>query len=322
MGDRIAVVEDVWGEALSGLARTHEVRRPPDAWIDPDMLRDAVSEAAAVVVRNRAQVTEELLAAAPDLKIVARAGVGLDNIDIAAADRAGVVVSAALGANAVSVAEHTLLLALGVLREVVAHNRAVRAGAWDRRAGVELSGKTWGLLGLGATGLAVAKLLRGFGMRIIGHDPYLDPKDPRLGPVEAVGLDEVLAGADVLSVHLPATTETRNLVDAGLLGRMKPDAVLVNVGRGEVVDEAGLAAALRSGHLAGAGLDVRPTEPPGPSPLDGVESVIYTPHIAGITGESQERIVSRLVDDIRAVLSGTEARSSVGKLASVQRRAA
>lgn len=315
MAGPIVVVEDVWGEALETLAGTHDVRWEPDAWVDPDLLRHAVAEATAVVVRNRAQVTAELLEAAPALRIVARAGTGLDNIDVAAADRAGVVVSAARGANATSVGEHSLLLALGLLRELPEHDRAVHQGSWQRRPGRELSGKTWGLLGVGATGLAVAELLRGFGSRVLAYDPYVDPHDPRIraAGVTMSDLDIVLGQADVLSVHLPATPETTGLLDADVFGRMKPGAVLISVGRGEVVDEQALADALESGHLAGAGLDVRAVEPPEPSPLDKVSSVIYTPHVAGITVESQERIVSVLADDVAAVLDGREARHAVGK---------
>jgi D-3-phosphoglycerate dehydrogenase / 2-oxoglutarate reductase len=310
----IVVVEDVWGDALEKLADTHEVRREPDAWIDPDLLRHAVAGADAVVVRNRALVTAELLAAAPNLRIVARAGTGLDNIDVPAADRAGIVVSAALGANAVSVAEHTLLLALALLRDLPRHDRAVRAGTWQRRPGRELSGRTWGLLGLGATGLAVAELLRGFGARVLAHDPYVDPTAERVraAGVTVCGIDTVLGESDVLSVHLPATDETRSLLDTRLLDTVKPGAVLVSVGRGEVIDEQALAGALTSGQLAGAALDVRAVEPPEPGPLDDLPSVIFSPHVAGITVESQERIVSVLAEDVAAVLDGREARHSVG----------
>lgn len=315
MAGPIVVVEDVWGAALDKLAETHDVRWEPDAWVDADLLRHALSTATAVVVRNRARITAEVLEAAPDLRIVARAGTGLDNIDLAAADRSGVVVSAALGVNATSVAEHTLLLALGLLRELPEHDHAVRQGGWERRAGRELSGKTWGLLGVGATGLAVAGLLRGFGMRVLGYDPYVDPHSPqvRAAGVTMSDMDTVLAEADALSVHLPATDDTTGLVNAELLGRMKPGAILISVGRGEVVDEQALADALESGTLAGAALDVRATEPPSPGPLDKARSVIYTPHIAGVTVESQERIVSVLADDVAAVLGGGEARHAVGK---------
>ncbi|MBB3664205.1 D-3-phosphoglycerate dehydrogenase/(S)-sulfolactate dehydrogenase [Prauserella sediminis] len=315
MAGSVAVVENVWGEAFDKLARTHDVRWEPDAWVDDDLLRHTLSGAQAVVVRNKARMTAEMLAAAPDLRIVARAGTGLDNIDLDAADNAGVVVSAALGVNAMSVAEHTLALALAVLREIPAHDRGVRNGEWNRSSGRELSGKTWGLLGFGATGMAVARVLRGFDVRVLAYDPYVDPAaaDVREAGVTVTGWDEVLGSADVLSVHLPATRETRHVLSDEAFAAIRPGAVLVSAGRGEVIDESALAAALRSGTVAGAGLDVRESEPPGRSPLDAHPTVIYTPHVAGLTVESQERIASVLADDVQAVLAGRRAVNAVGK---------
>ncbi|TWH18332.1 hydroxyacid dehydrogenase [Prauserella rugosa] len=314
MAGPVVVVEDVWGPAFDTLAQRYELRWEPDAWVDPDLLRHTVSDAAAVVVRNKAQVTAQLLEAAPNLRVVARAGTGLDNIDVDAADRAGVVVSAARGVNATSVAEHTLTLALSVLRDVPAHDRAVREGGWDRRSGRELTGGTWGLLGFGATGAAVARVLRGFDMNVLAYDPYVDPASEtvRASGVTMAAWERVLAEADVLSVHLPATPQTRHLLDAEAFAAVRPGVVLVSVGRGEVVDEDALTEALASGVVRGAGLDVRETEPPETSPLDGFPSVIYTPHVAGLTVESQERIVSALSDDIAAVLGGGKAASAVG----------
>ncbi|WP_255950192.1 hydroxyacid dehydrogenase [Streptomyces odontomachi] len=313
----VVIAEDVWGTAFEELARTHHVVRLPQGTGSGDeTLREALAGARALVVRNRTEVTADLLAAAPHLKIVARAGVGLDNIDVDAADAAGVVVTAGLGANATSVAEHTLALALSLLRDVIKHDRATRKGIWRRTPGRELAGKTWGILGVGATGLAVARLLAAFGVQVWGYDPYADPQSERIraSGVRLATLDEVVAGADILSVHLPATPETRHLLDADLLARTRPGALLINVGRGEVIDEKALMAALESGHLAGAGLDVRGTEPPELSRLEWLETVILTPHVAGITAESQERIVGMLAEDIAAVLSGQAASHAVGRL--------
>ena len=203
------VVEDVWGTAFEELARAYDVRRLPDAWANPAALAAATAQAGALVVRNRTQVTGDLLRTAGHLRIVARAGVGLDNIDVAAADAAGVVVCAGLGANAISVAEHTLALALALAHGIPRQDRAARDGAWDRTPGHELSGGTWGIIGLGATGLAVARLLAGLDMRVLGHDPYIEPRNERLrrAGVVLTGLDETAAAADVLSVHVPATPE-------------------------------------------------------------------------------------------------------------------
>lgn len=310
----VAVTEDVWGPALEGLAGHRTTVRRPAAWQDRRQLAGVAARARALVVRNRTMVDEELLAQCPRLLIVARAGVGLDNIDVAAADRAGVVVTAPLGANAVSVAEHTLGLALGLARGTVALDADCRAGNWSRRPGRELRGRTWGLLGAGATARACGELVTAMGMRVVAYDPYIDPRHPGLAAagIELAALGEVIAAADVLSCHLPVTAETRNLVDRDLIARMRPGALFINVGRGEVADEEALGDALESGALGGAALDVRAQEPPGRGRLEKLANVILTPHIAGITHESQQRILRVLADDIDTVLSGGDAASAVG----------
>jgi D-3-phosphoglycerate dehydrogenase len=241
----VVVVEDVWGPPLARLAAELPVARKPDAWRDADTLAEAVAGARALVVRNRTQVTSELLEACPELRVVARAGVGLDNIDVAAADDLGLVVVAALGANAVSVAE----LALALARRLLPLDRDCRAGGWNRSPGRELAGGTWGLLGAGATGRACARLARALGMHVLAYDPYLCAEHPTVADLDIRfdSLPAVLAGSDVISCHLPATDETRGLLGAELLGAMQPHALLVSVGRGEVIDEEALADALESG---------------------------------------------------------------------------
>lgn len=309
----VVVVEGVWGRALEDLAGRREVLRAPGADAVP---REALAGCRALVVRNRTQVSSSLLEDAPVLEVVARAGVGLDNLDLGALDAVGVVAVAALGANAASVAEHALASALTMAKGLVDGDAATRAGGWDRAPRRELAGGVWGLLSAGATARATAALARGLGMSVIAYDPYLDASDPRLLPagIELAPLEEVLARADVLSVHLPATAETDRLLDAPALARMKPDAYLVNVGRGEVVDEDALADALESGHLGGAALDVRRSEPPGPSRLDTAPRTVLSPHVAGITAAAQERIAGVLVREIDAVLDGEAASASVGSL--------
>lgn len=311
-GADVVISEDVWGQPLESALRGRVVAREPAAWSDRPRLHALVAGARALVVRNRTAVDADLLAAAPRLEVVGRAGVGLDNIDVPAADERGVVVIAPLGVNAVSVAEHTIALALALARELPRHDAAVRAGRWERRPGRELAGGTWGLLGAGATGRAVARLATALRMRVLGYDPYADQAAVRAAGVEPAGLAEVLGSADVLSVHLPLTPETRSLLDAAALRRLRPGAIVVSVGRGEVVDEAALAEALRTGQVGGAGLDVRAAEPPPPGPLDGAPNVIFTPHVAGITAASQQRIMTVLADDITAVLDGGAAGHAVG----------
>jgi D-3-phosphoglycerate dehydrogenase/(S)-sulfolactate dehydrogenase len=286
------------------------ITRNDDLWSNPEELKVSLKDVTALVVRNRTKVTAEIIAAAPKLKVIARAGVGLDNIDIKAADAAGVVVVAGLGANAVSVGELTLGLALALLRNVPGHDVATRDGGWVRTPGRELSGLTWGLLGCGATGLATAKLLQGFGCSVIGYDPYAK----NLSNIELTTFDDVLKRSDVVSIHMPSTAETNGSINATSLALMKPDAIIVNVGRGEVINEADLIAALKAKTIAGAALDVRAQEPPVKGEMETIPNLILTPHVAGITKESQLRINQILTSNIELVLNSKPATHAVGAL--------
>ena len=306
----ILISEDVWGAPFQALEGSFPIIRNDDLWSNPEELKLSLKDATALVVRNRTKVTAEIIAAAPKLKVIARAGVGLDNIDIKAADAAGVVVVAGLGANAVSVGELTLGLALALLRNVPGHDVATRDGGWVRTPGRELSGLTWGLLGCGATGLATAKLLQGFGCSIIGYDPYAK----NLSNIELTTFDDVLKRSDVVSIHMPSTAETNGSINAATLALMKPDAILVNVGRGEVINEADLIAALKAKTIAGAALDVRAQEPPVKGEMETLPNLILTPHVAGITKESQLRINQILTSNIELILNSKPATHAVGAL--------
>ena len=306
----ILISEDVWGTPFQKLEGSFPIVRNDDLWSNPDELKKALSNATALVVRNRTKVTADVIASAPKLKVIARAGVGLDNIDIKAADAAGVVVVAGLGANAVSVGELTLGLALALLRNVPTHDQLTRQGNWQRTPGRELSGLTWGLLGCGATGLATAKLLQGFGCKIIGFDPYAK----NLQGIELTTFEDVLRNSDVVSIHMPATPETNGSINAATLRLMKPDSILINVGRGEVINEADLIDALKAKVIAGAALDVRAQEPPKKAELEDIPNLILTPHVAGITSESQLRINEILASNILKVLNNESATHAVGSL--------
>ena len=306
----ILISEDVWGAPFQKLEGSFPITRNDDLWSNPEELKASLKDVTALVVRNRTKVTAEIIAAAPKLKVIARAGVGLDNIDIKAADAAGVVVVAGLGANAVSVGELTLGLALALLRNVPGHDVATRDGGWVRTPGRELSGLTWGLLGCGATGLATAKLLQGFGCSVIGYDPYAK----NLSNIELTTFDAVLKRSDVVSIHMPSTAETNGSINAASLGLMKPDAIIVNVGRGEVINEADLMAALKAKTIAGAALDVRAQEPPVKGEMESIPNLILTPHVAGITKESQLRINQILTSNIELVLNSKPATHAVGAL--------
>ena len=306
----ILISEDVWGAPFQALEGSFPIIRNDDLWSNPEELKLSLKDATALVVRNRTKVTAEIIAAAPKLKVIARAGVGLDNIDIKAADAAGVVVVAGLGANAVSVGELTLGLALALLRNVPGHDVATRDGGWVRTPGRELSGLTWGLLGCGATGLATAKLLQGFGCSVIGYDPYAK----NLSNIELTTFEEVLKRSDVVSIHMPSTAETNGSINAATLALMKPDAIIVNVGRGEVINEADLIAALKAKTIAGAALDVRAQEPPVKGEMETLPNLILTPHVAGITKESQLRINQILTSNIELILNSKPATHAVGAL--------
>jgi D-3-phosphoglycerate dehydrogenase/(S)-sulfolactate dehydrogenase len=306
----ILISEDVWGAPFQKLEGSFPITRNDDLWSNPEELKASLKDVTALVVRNRTKVTAEIIAAAPKLKVIARAGVGLDNIDIKAADAAGVVVVAGLGANAVSVGELTLGLALALLRNVPGHDVATRDGGWVRTPGRELSGLTWGLLGCGATGLATAKLLQGFGCSVIGYDPYAKI----LSNIELTTFEDVLKRSDVVSIHMPSTAETNGSINSASLALMKRDAIIINVGRGEVINEADLIAALKAKTIAGAALDVRAQEPPVKGEMETIPNLILTPHVAGITKESQLRINQILTSNIELVLNSKSATHAVGAL--------
>ncbi|GAB3056574.1 hypothetical protein GCM10027053_17400 [Intrasporangium mesophilum] len=303
---KLVVFEGVWGSAFEDLSGVAEVVRLPSEMDVADVPAELIDAARGIVVRNRTQVTARVLDTARSLGVVARAGVGLDNIDVGAADERGVVVVAPLGANAVSVGEHAVGLAIAVARDLVAQDQQTRAGKWVRTPGHELAGGTWGMLGAGATAKAAARIAGALGMTLIAHDPHVDAADPDLAAlgIRLVDLAELRAASDVLSCHLPATDETIGLVDAAFLADLKPTAIFVNVGRGEVVDEPALADALEAGSIRGAALDVRAEEPPQPGRLEGLPNLVLTPHIAGITVESQRAIMERLAADLGKVLTG------------------
>lgn len=310
----VVVVEDVWGAAFESLARRRQVVQEPEAWKDPAAVRDLAGTAAVLVVRNRTAIDRSVLETGDHLAMVARAGVGLDNIDVAAADELGVVVSAARGANARSVAEMALGLALSVGRDIAGHDRRIRRGVWERSEGVELQGRAWGAIGLGATGMETVRLARAFGMETVGFDPYT----PEAAPLDGLGqrvesLDSLLAVADVVSLHAPLTDETAAMAGAAFFEAMRPGAILINVGRGGLVDEEALVEALDAGRLAGAGLDVRAEEPPVTGRIEAHPRVVLTPHVAGITAEAQTRVAELLVADIDAVLAGRPAANAVGR---------
>ena len=249
-------------------------------------------------------ITAAVLAAADRLKVIARHGVGYENIDLEAARACGIVVAVAGDAIADSVADMALALMLALARRLSQGDRAVRSGAWPRLVGVEMRGKTLGIIGLGQIGRQVCRRAKGFGMQVVAYDPYPDERFARSWGVRYLPLDELLARADFVSLHAPVTPETRHLINPTTLAQMKPGAYLINTSRGELVDEAALAAALRQGRLAGAASDVFAREPPGDNPLLTLENFIATPHSAGQTEDGLRRMGEITAENVLRVLAG------------------
>ncbi len=276
-------------------------------------LEAALAGADALIVRSATRVTDALLERAPRLRVVGRAGVGVDNIDLDAATRRGVLVMNTPGGNAVSVAEHTLALLLALARSVPQLNAAIHAGRWEKAgaAGIELRGKTLGLLGLGRVGSEVARRARALEMRVLAHDPYISENVAEEAGVELVPLAALLERSDFISLHAAHSAATEKIINAATLAKMKRGARLINTARGELVDEAALAEALRSGHLGGAALDVFAVEPPRGSPLVGLPNVIATPHIAGSTEEAQEEVGTLIAQQVRDFLAEGILRNAV-----------
>jgi (S)-sulfolactate dehydrogenase len=293
---KIAITEFMDLAAVDALrARFSVVYDPKLVDRRADLLR-LLEDAPGLIVRNRTQVDAELLAAAPRLRVVGRLGVGLDNIDVAACKARGIEVIPATGANALAVAEYVIASVMVLLRGAYLSSAEVAGGKWPRTQlseGRETAGRTLGLIGFGGIGQLTAKLAKALGMRVVAYDPLLAADAPAWAEsgVARRELDELLAEADAVSLHVPLTAQTRGLIGAARIGRMKAEAVLVNTARGGIVDETALAEALRSGKLAGAALDVFEQEPlTAGSPLATAPRLILTPHIGGLTHESNTRV--------------------------------
>jgi D-3-phosphoglycerate dehydrogenase / 2-oxoglutarate reductase len=258
-----------------------------------------------LAVRSATKVTAEVLAAAARLKVVGRAGIGVDNIDVDAATQRGVVVMNTPFGNSVTTAEHAISLMLALARQIPAADRSTRAGRWEKNRfmGVELMGKTLGLIGCGNIGSIVADRAQGLKMRVIAYDPFLSPERAADLNVEKVELDALLARADVVSLHTPLTEQTRNLLSRENLGKAKPGVRVVNCARGGLVDEQAIHDLIRSGHVAGAAFDVFALEPAKDSPLFGLEEVIVTPHLGASTGEAQENVALQVAEQISDYLT-------------------
>lgn len=305
----IVIAEFMDHEAAGLLEKSYDVHRDGGLWDRRPELFSHLADARAVVIRNQTRVDPELLAAAPGLKLVARMGVGLDNIDLDACKTRGVEVIPSIGANALSVAEYVIATAMVLLRrQTLRTTAALVDGEWPRERlamGAELAHRTMGIIGFGSIGQVVGARARAMGMAVIAYDAVLPADAPAWGDTRRVAFDELIAGADVISLHCPLLPQTRDLIGSAQFARMKPDAVLVNSARGGIVNEADCARALREKRIAGAALDCFTTEPITKEIgllFHGLDNVILTPHIAGVTQEANKRIGMAAVDAIRRVL--------------------
>jgi D-3-phosphoglycerate dehydrogenase len=300
---RILVTEEI---ADGGLDRLRAAGHQVDVQLDLSQLLTHIVGAQALIVRSATQVTAEVLDVATDLMVVGRAGIGLDNVDVEAATRRGVMVVNAPQSNIISAAEHTMALLLAQARNVPQAHAALKAGRWERSRweGVELADKTLGVVGLGRIGKLVADRARAFGMRLVAFDPFVSADRARQMGVELLALDQLVAESDFLTIHLPKTKETTGLIDRDLLLKAKPSLRVINVARGGIVDEQALADAIRGGAIAGAALDVFVTEPTTSSPLFELDSVVVTPHLGASTREAQDKAGDTIADMVQLALAG------------------
>jgi D-3-phosphoglycerate dehydrogenase / 2-oxoglutarate reductase len=301
----ILIAEPMAGAPLEALRAKFDVTHLPSLWQQRPHLVEQIAQARALLVRNQTQVDAGLLAHATKLQVIGRAGVGLDNIDMQAANKAGVVVSYSPGANANAVAELTIGFAVALSRRLSAANTHARNGGWDRMQfmGQEISGRCMAIIGCGAIGRLTAKKAIAMGLHVVGYDPFADPEHPALvaSGIRLMPFEQAIAQADYVSCEM---------FDAQCFTNMKKGSYFINTSRGNVANEAALTAALSSGHLAGAALDVRTIEPPTIGALEALDNVILTPHIGGLTFEAQEAVLQIICSDVDAVLEGRPAAHS------------
>ena len=308
---KILVAEPLAKQGLEILRAHHEVDEK--IGLTPEELAAIVGEYDALLVRSQVKVTAEILAHATRLVVIGRAGVGVDNVDLEAATKAGIVVVNAPTGNTVSAAEQTIALMLALARRTAAADASMRKGEWKRSAftGVELRGRTLGIIGLGKIGQAVADRARGLEMNIIGYDPFVTADQAALHGINLVDVETIIEKADVITVHVPLNKATRGIIGPEQIAKLKPGVMLVNVARGGVYDEAAVAAGLAEGKIAGAAFDVFEKEPPVDSPLLTAPNTVLTPHLGASTAEAQVRVAEEACEQVIDVLAGRSARYAV-----------
>ena len=294
------LISDKLSPAAVDIFRSRGIEVDLKTGLSPADLRAIIGEYDGLAIRSATKVTRELLDAAPNLKVVGRAGIGVDNVDVKSATARGVVVMNTPYGNAITTAEHAIAMMFALARQIPEASASTRAGKWEKNRfmGVELTAKVLGLIGCGNIGSIVADRAQGLKMRVIAYDPYLTDKRALALGVEKVELDELLARADIVTLHTPLTEATKNILSRDNIAKLRKGARIINCARGGLVDEAALADALKSGHIAGAALDVFETEPATDSPLFGLENVVCTPHLGAATAEAQENVALQVADQM------------------------
>jgi len=308
---KVLVSDRIAPEAIEQLAAIEGIEVDFAPGLSPQGLKKQLADAEGIVVRSSTKLTAEMLAAAPKLRVIVRAGAGVDNIDVPAASRRGVIVMNAPGGNTVSTAEQTMALLLGLSRNVYPACRSLKDGRWDRRRfmGTQLAGKTIGIIGLGRIGMEVARRAAAFGMTVLGYDPYVAAE--RAQGSMASDLDELLCRADYITVHVPMTDETRHMIGAEQFAKMKDGVKIINCARGGIIDESALFEAIQSGKVGGAALDVYEQEPPSRRDLLALDQVLCTPHLGASTQEAQLSVALEAAESIANALLHGRIRNAV-----------
>jgi D-3-phosphoglycerate dehydrogenase len=281
--------------------------------LSPEELKEIIGKYDALVIRSATKVTEDIIMAASNLKVIGRAGIGLDNVDIPVASRQGIVVMNTPYGNTITTAEHTIAMIMALSRNIPQATASLKDGKWEKKKlkGRELFNKTLGLIGSGNIGGIVADRAKGLKMKVIIYDPYIKPETIEELDVESVSLDELLKRSDYVTIHTPKTDETKNLINKETLAKMKKGAMLINCARGDIVNEDDLYEALKSGHLWGAAIDVFSTEPPGKNKLLELNNFICTPHLGASTSEAQDNVARDVAEQIVAYLFGGTVKNAV-----------
>jgi D-3-phosphoglycerate dehydrogenase len=310
---KVLVSDPLSNKGLEILGKAKNLKVDIQPGLPPEELKKIIPEYDAIIIRSETKLKGDIIEAATRLKVIGRAGIGLDNVDLPVATKKGIVVMNTPQENAIAAAEHTIAMMLSISRKIPQATSSMKGGQWEKKKfmGVELYNKTLGLVGIGVIGTVVADRARGLKMKVIGYDPYLSPEVAEKKGVELLSLDELLARSDFISVHTPLTDETRNLIDKNAMTKMKKGVILINCARGGIINEKDLYEAIKGGKVAGAALDVFEKEPAVGNPLLELDEVVSTPHLGASTGEAQENVAIAIAQQVVDYLLHGEARNAV-----------